>query len=73
MYLSLSTLQDISLESEQEVTLVNEQDSNALLLTHRVYGLDDQDVNLNRFLETNNIGLNEALIIPKGREILYYV
>lgn len=73
MYLSLSTLQDISLESEQEVTLVNEQDSNAILLTHRVYGLDDQDVNLNRFLETNNIGLNEALIIPKGREILYYV
>lgn len=71
--LTLSALRDITLESEQEVIIVNEADSNAILLAHRVYGLDELDVNLNRFLDTNAIGLNEFLVIPKGREILYYV
>lgn len=73
MFLTLSALRDISLESQQEITLINEKDSNAILLAHRVYGLDQLDENLNRFLETNAIGLNEYLLIPKGREILYYV
>lgn len=73
LFLTLSNLQDVSLDSQQEITIINETPNNAILLTHRVYGLDEQDENLNRFIETNNIGLNELLEIPKGRELLYYV
>lgn len=73
MFLTLSSLFDISLESQQEFTIRNEADSNAIILAHRVYGLDDADANLDRFIETNNIGLNEILNIKKDREIVYFV
>lgn len=73
MFSTLAALNDITLDSQQEVTIINEANSNPVLLAHRVYGLDDQDVNLNRFIDTNNLSLNELLIIPKGRELLYYV
>ena len=73
MYFALSALIDISLESQQEFIIVNESASNAIVLAHRVYGLDENDNNLSRFIETNNIGINEILEIPKDREILYYV
>lgn len=73
MYFALSALIDISLDSQQEISLVNEADSNVIILTHRVYGLDENDENLDRFIETNNISLDELLLVPKDREIVYYV
>ena len=73
MYFALSALIDISLDSQQEITVVNEADSNVIILTHRFYGLDDNDQNLDRFIETNNISLEELLLIPKDREVVYYV
>lgn len=73
MFSTLAALNDITLNSQQEVTIINEADSNPILLAHRVYGLEDQDANLNRFIDTNSLSLNELLIIPKGRELLYYV
>lgn len=73
MYFALSALIDISLDSQQEITVVNEADSNVIILTHRFYGLDDDDQNLDRFIETNNISLEELLLVPKDREVVYYV
>lgn len=73
MYFALSALIDISLDSQQEITVVNEADSNVIILTHRFYGLDDNDQNLDRFIETNNISLEELLLVPKDREVVYYV
>lgn len=73
MYFALSALIDISLDSQQEITVVNEADSNVIILTHRFYGLDENDENLDRFIETNNISLEELLLVPKDREVVYYV
>lgn len=72
-YLTLSNLFDIALETQQEHTIVNEADSNMIILTHRVYGLDNEDENIERFKRTNNIGLKEILLIKKDREIKYFI
>ena len=70
---TLSSLFSIALAAKQERIIYLTESSNAILLTHRFYGLDDQDINFNLFVETNEIGLNEVLNIPKGRRILYYI
>ena len=54
-------------------TIPLEEDSNAILLTYRFYGEDNEDIFLNEFVNANNLGLTEYLIIPKGRLITYYV
>lgn len=72
VFFTLSRLDEIALGSEREFTVVNEHDSNAIVLTHRFYGLDDQDANLQRFINTNQIGLKEILNVPKDRELIYY-
>ena len=63
----------IASDARQEVTLLLEEDSNAILLTHRFYGLDQQDENLQLFLDTNNIGSKELFKIEKGRLITYLI
>jgi hypothetical protein len=63
----------IALSSKQERQLYLENDSNAILLTHRFYGLDENDENINFFIDTNNITLQEIHFIKKGRSIIYYV
>ena len=70
---TLSNLFDISLEARQERVIILEQDSNLILLTHRFYGLDEEDENINEFIRNNNIGIIEHLSIKKGREITYFV
>lgn len=70
---TLSNLFSIALGAKQERVIYLSESSNAILLTHRFYGLDTDDVNFNLFVETNEIGLNEVLNIPKGRRILYYI
>lgn len=71
--LSASNLYEIAFEAKQERSYVLTEDSNPVILTHRFYGLDADDENLNYFIGTNNIGLNELLGLRKGREVLYYV
>lgn len=70
---TLANLFNIALESKQERTLILGQDSNAIILAHRFYGLKEDDSTLETFIKSNNIGLNEVLQIPKGRKIIYYV
>lgn len=70
---TISNLFIIALSSKQERSLILTDDSNAILLTHRFYGLDENDENLTYFMDTNNIGINELLILEKGRKILYYI
>lgn len=71
--LTIANLFNIAFGSKQEREHVLEKDSNIILLTHRFYGLDDQDENIDLFIKTNDIGLTEMLNIKKGRKILYYV
>ena len=70
---TVSNLFDIALEAKQERAIYLEEDSNAILLTHRFYGLDAEDALLDYFISTNKIMLNELLIIRKGRKIVYYI
>jgi hypothetical protein len=70
---TISNLFIIALSSKQERSILLENDSNAILLTHRFYGLDNEDLNLIYFMETNNIGINELLNIGKGRRLVYYI
>jgi len=71
--IALSNLYNIAFSAKQERSFVVDKDSNPIVLTHRFYGLDNADSNLNDFINQNNIGLNELLNIRKGRKIIYYV
>lgn len=70
---AVANLLDIATQSKQERSFYLEDDSNALLLTHRLYGLDQDDENLVKFMKQNNIILNEIIQIKKGRKIVYFV
>jgi len=70
---AVANLLKIATNSKQERSFYLENDSNALLLTHRLYGLDDNDENLVKFMNQNNIILNEIIQIKKGRKIVYFV
>lgn len=71
--LALSNLFLISLSSRVERSITTENDTNVVILTHRFYGLDNADNNMNEFIANNSIGLNELLQIKKGRKIVYYI
>jgi hypothetical protein len=70
---TVSNLFQIALTAQQERIIYLENDSNAIVLAHRFYGLEDNDSTIQRFIETNNIQLNELLQLKKGRKIVYYV
>lgn len=69
---TFANLFDIAFEARQERNIVLEKDSNAIILTHRFYGLDEADENLQFFIDSNNLTLDELLQIKKGRIITYY-
>ena len=70
--LTISSLFTIGLNSKQERTLYMEQDTNVILLAHRLYG-EASDANIDTLVANNNIGLSELIQVQKGRKILYYV
>lgn len=73
MNYTLSQLFAIASGAKQERSIYLENDSNVILLTHRFYGLDDEDVNVNYLIESNGWGSNQILLIRKGDLVLYYV
>ena len=62
---------DIAVDARQERAIILEKDDNIVNLTHRFYGLDEDDENLDLFISTNEIGINEMLIVKKNRVIKY--
>ena len=71
--LTASNLFNIALNSQQERTVIIQSDSNPIDLTHRFYGLDNADENLERLIRTNNFGLNEYLLVRANTPIVFYV
>lgn len=73
--LTVSSLLGIALSSRKERTLFVEKDTNIYLLTHRLYGLDEADKNMEELMENNSdvFGLNEMFLIKKGTKIVYYI
>lgn len=68
---ALANLFDIALSANQQRTAILETESNVILLAHRFYGASEE--NINRFINQNNIGLNDLVLIPRDREVFYYV
>ena len=64
----------IAISAQQERYIYLEADSNVIIQAHRFYGLSsDNNEELDKFIETNNIQLNELIQIKKGRKLVYYV
>jgi len=70
---AVSRLYDIALNASQERIVILEDDSNVVNLTHRFYGLDVLDENIDTFIQNNDIGLSELLLVKKDRTIRYYI
>ena len=68
-----ANLINIALDASSERSIILESDSNAILLTHRFYGLNEGDSNLNKFINQNNLSVNELIEIKKGKKIVYYI
>lgn len=70
---TIANLFSIALGAKQERIVILTSASNPISLTHRFYGLEETDENLELFISQNNIGINEMLEIKAGRTIIYYV
>lgn len=71
--LGISNLFTIALSSKNERSVICEADTNIIILTHRFYGLDANDNNINELIANNNLGLNGLLQIKKATKIVYYI
>jgi len=70
---TVSSLLIIAADARQDRILILEEDTNIIPLASRLYGLKPDDSTIDELIEVNEIGLNELLIIKKGRTIIYYV
>lgn len=70
---TLSNLQSIALNSRVERSIITESDTNVILLTHRFYGLDPSDENINELIANNGWGLNSLIQIRKNTKVIYYI
>ena len=70
---TLGNLIVIALAGKQERFVNIPEDSNAIILAHRYYGCDNDDVNLQYFCDTNNLTYDEMILIKKGTQIVYYI
>lgn len=73
MNTTISSLFRIALTSKVERSIICENDTNMIILTHRFYGLDSFDNNIAELIEENGIGLTELIQVKKGRKIVYYI
>lgn len=70
---TITALYDLALNAKSQRTITLENDTNIIPLTHRLYGLDNSDNNINELIDENDLHVLELIILPKGREITYYV
>lgn len=70
---AISNLFQIAFNAKQERIFILEMDSNPINLTHRFYGMDELDQNLDSFILQNDLGPEELFQITKGTEVVYYV
>lgn len=68
-----ANLFNLAFDTKQLRIVYTKKNTNVILLAHRYLGLDENDENLNNFIQINNIKLDELFVIRKGREIKYFV
>lgn len=69
---TLVYLLTIAKDGKVERSLMLTEDTTIYELTNKLYGYDDNDENLRKLIRTNNIGINEYLMLSKGRNIKYF-
>jgi hypothetical protein len=70
---TVGSLMEIANDSKQQRTLYLNEDTNLIVLAHELYGISADNSELDTLIEQNNIGINELLVLKKGRAITYYV
>lgn len=71
--LAVSNLFVVASGSKQERVLYLEDDTNLILLAHRLYKLKSDDSTIEELKVANDIRFQENLQLRKGRKIVYYV
>lgn len=70
---SVYNLFNITYDAKQEREIILQNDSNIIILTSELFGLDSLDENINTFRKVNNIKNNSLIQIKKGTKIKYYI
>lgn len=66
-----ANLYSIAAKSKVEYSYVLKEDTPILVLTNKLLGTyNDEDVR--RFKEQNNLGMNDIIMVPEGKEVIYY-
>ena len=68
---TVANLYFMSFETKRERIVITAKQTNLILLVHRYLSLDADDENINTFVKTNNLKLNNLFVIEKGRTISY--
>lgn len=68
---TLYNLYAIAFNSKQERSIEIEKDTNLIILTHKYFGLDEEDKNIEKFRKLNNIVNDRIYGVKKGTVIKY--
>ena len=68
---TVANLYFMSFETKRERIVITAKQTNLILLVHRYLGLDADDENIDTFVKTNNLKLNNLFVIEKGVQIKY--
>lgn len=71
--ITVANLFSIALGARKERIVYTDVPTNLIIITHRFYGLDPDDNNLEEMRVNNNLSRSELIQIPKGRKIVYYI
>lgn len=69
----VSNLFLIGLSSKQQRSIVLDNDTNVVVLTHMLYGLDKFDNNITALMANNGWGLNQLIQIRKNTVVYYFI
>lgn len=73
VYFTTANLYSLATDAKQQRTYIAPHDTNLINIADELYGLQKDDSTLFALISSNNIGLNEHLIIKQGRELVYFV
>jgi hypothetical protein len=69
----ISNLFNVALSAKQERKLLLDRDTNLIVLTHMIYGLDEFDNNMNELMANNQWGISQMIQIKKNTQVVYYI
>lgn len=69
----ISNLFTVALSAKQERKITLDKDTNLVLLTHMLYGLDQFDNNMNELMANNGWGIAQLIQIKKNTSVVYYI